>query len=273
MRLVTPGDSAPASINRYLLPHENQVITVRRHPAVLMKPVALVLGGLIVAGFLSNTLASRAGSAVSWIWWAWLALLAWFVWKVAEWSVDYFVITNQRMILTTGLITRKVAMMPLQKVTDMSFQRSIAGRMLGYGQFVLESAGQDQALRTVDFLPYPEQLYLEVCEMIFPNKNVEPAPPPPPDPRKAEWGDELTRLETELAERKAELETQDARRDALLDELNGETDPDVISSIRERIEAIRVTTDRIREKMDDVRARMDQLRAKLDALREASGRP
>jgi uncharacterized membrane protein YdbT with pleckstrin-like domain len=172
MRLVTPGDSAPTSVNRYLLPHESQVITVRHHPAVLMKPVALVLGGLIIAGFLSNTMASQAGSVVSWILWAWLILLAWFVWQVAEWSVDYFVITNQRMILTTGLINRKVAMMPLGKVTDMSFQRSIAGRMLGYGEFVLESAGQDQALRTVGYLPYPEQLYLEVCEMIFPNKNA-----------------------------------------------------------------------------------------------------
>jgi uncharacterized membrane protein YdbT with pleckstrin-like domain len=170
MRLVTPGDSAPASVNKYLLPHENQVITVRRHPAVLMVPVGFLLGGLIVASILSNT-AGNGGSAISWIWWCWLILLAWFVWRVAEWSVDYFVITNQRMLLTTGLITRKVAMMPLAKVTDMSFKRTIAGRMLGYGEFVLESAGQDQALSTVEYLPYPEQLYLEVCEMIFPNKN------------------------------------------------------------------------------------------------------
>ncbi|MFD0856522.1 PH domain-containing protein [Actinomadura adrarensis] len=167
MRLVTPGDSAPASVNKYLLPHETQVITVRRHPAVLMMPVGLVLGGLIIAGVVSNTV-----TAVTWIWWGWLILLAWFVWRVAEWSVDYFVITNQRMLLTTGLITRKVAMMPLAKVTDMSFRRTITGRMLGYGDFILESAGQDQALDVVDYLPYPEQLYLEVCEMIFPNKNA-----------------------------------------------------------------------------------------------------
>jgi membrane protein YdbS with pleckstrin-like domain len=171
MRLVTPGDSAPASIHRYLLPHEQQVITVRRHPAVLMTPIAFVLGGLVVAGVLSNVVVDRNGSLVNWIWWAWLILLAWFVWKVATWSVDYFVITNQRMLLTTGLLTRKVAMMPLAKVTDMSFQRSISGRMLGYGEFVLESAGQDQAFRVVSFLPYPEQLYLEVCSMIFPTKD------------------------------------------------------------------------------------------------------
>jgi membrane protein YdbS with pleckstrin-like domain len=220
MRLVTPGDSAPASINRYLLPHENQVITVRRHPAVLMKAVALVLGGLILAGFLSNTLASRGGNAFNWIWWLWVALLVWFVWKVAEWSVDYFVITNQRMILTTGLITRKVAMMPLQKVTDMSFQRSVAGRMLGYGQFVLESAGQDQALRTVDYLPYPEQLYLEVCEMIFPNKNVERPPS----------------LEKKLND--------------LLDKLNEETDPDALATIAQEIREVRNELNRLREELN-----------------------
>ncbi|MDF5756093.1 PH domain-containing protein [Spongiactinospora sp. TRM90649] len=169
MRLVTHGDSAPSSVNRYLLPHEHQVIMVRRHPAILLRPVAEVFGGLILAGLLSRWLGgSVGGQALVVVWWAWLLLLIRFVWKVAEWSVDYFVVTSKRMLLTYGLITRKVAMMPLGKVTDMSFQRSVLGRMLGYGEFVLESAGQDQALSTVNYLPYPETLYLEVCQMLFP---------------------------------------------------------------------------------------------------------
>ena len=88
--------------------------------------------------------------------------------RVIEWFENYFVVTSQRMLLTSGLVTRKVAMMPLVKVTDMSFQRNFQGRLLGYGTFILESAGQDQALRIVDHLPYPEQLYLEVCGLIFP---------------------------------------------------------------------------------------------------------
>jgi uncharacterized membrane protein YdbT with pleckstrin-like domain len=145
---------------------------VRRHPAVLLRPVAEIFGGLILAGLLSKWLSSGTGSeALVIIWWAWLLLLIRFVWKVAEWSVDYFVVTSQRMLLTTGLITRRVAMMPLSKVTDMSFQRSLLGRMLGYGEFVMESAGQDQALRSVPYIPYPETLYLEVCQMIFPSKD------------------------------------------------------------------------------------------------------
>lgn len=167
MKLINQGDSAPTSINRYLLPHERQVFSVRRHPAILMRYVGEVLGGLVL--LIVADIWSDNPLLLNIVMWGWLLLLGRFAWMVAEWAVDYFVVTNQRMIVTTGLITRKVAMMPLSKVTDMSFQRSILGRMLGYGEFVLESAGQDQAFRTVRFLPYPEQLYLEVCGMIFPD--------------------------------------------------------------------------------------------------------
>ena len=77
--------------------------------------------------------------------------------------------TSERLLLTTGFLTRRVNMMPLTKVTDMSFQRSFPGRLLGYGEFIVESAGQDQALRNVEFIPYPEQLYLLICGMLFPS--------------------------------------------------------------------------------------------------------
>ncbi|KOX08837.1 MULTISPECIES: PH domain-containing protein [unclassified Nocardiopsis] len=168
MRLVASSNSAPASVNRYLLPHEQDVVTIRRHPAVLIGPVGAVLGALIFAGILSNLpFASDSAATLAIIWWLWLLVLVWFVWRVAEWSVDYFVITSARLLLTTGLITRQVNMMPLGKVTDMRFERTLLGRFLGYGTFVMESAGQDQALSRIAFIPYPEQLYLEVVGLIF----------------------------------------------------------------------------------------------------------
>ena len=100
--------------------------------------------------------------------------------KIWDWAVNYFVVTSQRLILARGVIVRKVGMLPLGKVTDMSFQRTTIGRILGYGEFIVESAGQDQALRNVKFIPYPEQLYLEVCGLIFKEKEV-PTPGPPGD--------------------------------------------------------------------------------------------
>ena len=170
MRLVPGTDTVPNAVNKYLLPHEHQVITVRKHPAVLLKPILIVLLGLVIAAVISTTVAQHQPGVVGFVWIAWAVLLLYLVGKVIEWSQNYFIVTSRRMLLATGVVTRKVAMMPLVKVTDMSFQRSTLGRLLGYGEFILESAGQDQALRVVDYLPYPEQLYLEVCGLIFPGK-------------------------------------------------------------------------------------------------------
>ena len=173
MRLVPSSDTVPTSVNKYLLPHERQVITVRQHPAVLIRPIAETLVGLALAGWLTNSVAHGNNTVILVIWLLWAILLLRLAGKVFEWSVNYFVVTSQRMLLAQGIVTRKVNMMPLTKVTDMSFQRSTLGRILGYGEFILESAGQDQALRVVDHLPYPEQLYLEVCGLIFKGKDED----------------------------------------------------------------------------------------------------
>ena len=108
------------------------------------------------------------------LWGIWLLLFLRLIWKTVNWSVDYFVVTSERLLLTTGFLTRRVNMMPLTKVTDMSFRRSFPGRLLGYGEFIVESAGQDQALRNVEFIPYPEQLYLLICGMLFPSSAPDP---------------------------------------------------------------------------------------------------
>lgn len=167
MRLISPGANPPADVDRYLLPHEQEVITVRKHPAVLLAPVAWAVIGLIIAAVLSDTVL-RHDSGLTWIIWAlWGIVFLRFLWAAINWAVDYFIVTSHRFIQTSGLFSRRVAMMPLAKVTDMTFERSALGRLLGYGTFILESAGQDQALSRVDHIPYPEQLYLEVCSLLF----------------------------------------------------------------------------------------------------------
>jgi len=138
------------------------------HPAALARPLILVSGGLVAAGELT-----RRSVRPKIVWGAYLPVLLYFLQRVAAWQATYFTVTDMRMILVSGFAVRKVAMMPLARVTDMSFQRSALGRLLGYGEFIVESAGEEQALRTIDFLPYPDQLYLEVCGLIFPGAVAE----------------------------------------------------------------------------------------------------
>jgi membrane protein YdbS with pleckstrin-like domain len=160
-------ESEPADVAKYLLPNEELVGMVRRHPAVLLAPSAQAVAGLLAAFILSATVL-RGHTGLIWIVWGlWGLLMLRLIWQVVNWAVDYFVITSKRILLTSGVFTRSVAMMPLSKVTDMSFHRSFAGRLMGFGEFVVESAGQDQALRTIDHIPYPESLYRKVCARIF----------------------------------------------------------------------------------------------------------
>ncbi len=70
-------------------------------------------------------------------------------------------------MLTLGILTRKVAMIPLGKVTDMRYDRPPMGQILGYASFVLESAGQDQAFRVVEYVPTPDLLYRRISEELF----------------------------------------------------------------------------------------------------------
>ena len=163
---VVPNETVPAAIYKVLLPHERRVITVRFHPAVLIRPVAETLGGLALAGLIS-TIARLNSTVLLVVWLAWLILVIRLLFCIYSWLEDYFVVTSQRLLLAEGVFKKTVNMMPLGKVTDMRFERSATGRLLGFGTFIVESAGQDQALHKIDHLPYPEQLYIEVCGLIF----------------------------------------------------------------------------------------------------------
>jgi uncharacterized membrane protein YdbT with pleckstrin-like domain len=168
MRQVSPAVSVPSEVSRYLLPHERSCIAVRKHPAELAGPLILVVGGLVAAGELT-----RRSVRPKVVWGGYLSVLLYSLQRAAAWQATYFAVTEVRMVLVSGFMVRKVAMMPLARVTDMSFRRSALGRLLGYGEFIVESAGEEQALRSIDFLPYPEQLYLEVCGLVFPGAAAE----------------------------------------------------------------------------------------------------
>jgi uncharacterized membrane protein YdbT with pleckstrin-like domain len=166
MASISPPASRVGAVNKFLLPSERVVIEVRRHWAEMFWPAVSVFAGL-VAALLLDTVMPLAPVVRFVMWLAWGAILAYFLWRILEWSLDWFVVTDKRFVLAQGVLTRRVGMMPLTRVTDMRYERSPLGRILGYGMFVLESAGQDQALSSINFLPDPDELYREVCELLF----------------------------------------------------------------------------------------------------------
>jgi len=155
-----------SDLDKYLIPTETPVVVTTRHWASMLKASAIallvLLIGLWLLGYTGDDQA-MSSFAVLLI----LAALGWYGWQVLRWRTEEFVITDRRVLLIDGLLARRVAIMPLAKVTDLTYRRSIAGRLLGYGTFVVESAGQHQAFNQIDYLPAPDRLYQDVSTLLF----------------------------------------------------------------------------------------------------------
>lgn len=151
-------------LDRYLTVGEKMVVAVRRHPAILARiavPAVLAMALAVVVT------ATSSASETSLVWLVSLVLVTWLIWRLLEWNANVFIVTNQRVMLMTGLTTRRVAMLPLRRVHDMTYKRSPLGRLLGYGEFLIESAGETQGLRRVTYVPNPDAIYLEISGMLF----------------------------------------------------------------------------------------------------------
>jgi membrane protein YdbS with pleckstrin-like domain len=181
VRRVSPLQDEPSDlVARYLFPTERFRGEWRRHLIHLSTPVSVSVLATIGLGLLGGYLATRPDQDLPGAAWAaplsvlaWLGVMGWVGWRVVDWHFDRFILTNKRVMKVSGIVTRNVAMMPLLRVTDMKYEQTPVARLLNYGTFVLESAGQDQALREVAHLPNPNELYLRVVEEMYEPQEVE----------------------------------------------------------------------------------------------------
>ncbi|MHA6796529.1 PH domain-containing protein [Pseudonocardia bannensis] len=160
---------APREIDEYLLPTERRVIRVRQHWAVMGKHILQTLLFLLLMVVLQSYLPSSAIVDNLTFYLALVAVIRFTVITILWW-IERIVITDKRVMLAQGIIVHNVGMMPLGKVTDLTFQRTLGGRMFGYGTLVVESAGQIQALNRIDYMPRPEEIYEALSELVFGEK-------------------------------------------------------------------------------------------------------
>jgi uncharacterized membrane protein YdbT with pleckstrin-like domain len=163
----------PRDPDEYLLPTERRVIRVRRHWAFVLWDLFEAAALLAVAVMVSYLLPDGAWLIQNVLWYAALLVVLRFAYVVVDWWVERIVVTDKRFMLTTGVFVTKVAMMPIGKVTDLTYERTALGRVLGYGTLVVESAGQIQALNKVEWLPAPEEVYDAISELVFGDKQAQ----------------------------------------------------------------------------------------------------
>jgi uncharacterized membrane protein YdbT with pleckstrin-like domain len=158
---------APKELDRYLIPTEQIIFLIRRHWIVLFEPIASVVAGLVVVLVLDQQLEDSALQLRDIALVLWFGLLLRLLWKFTDWYRELFLATDRRLMLVSGIITRQVDIMPMSKVTDMRYDRTIIGQLFGFGVYILESAGQDQALSTINYIPDPDLHYKQISAVIF----------------------------------------------------------------------------------------------------------
>jgi len=176
--------------SRYLAQGERIVIQIRRHPLVLIRPFLVSIGAFAAALLLGFFFSPNEGADIidTILGFAVVFFLFGFAWRLWEWRVDRILVTDRRIVEVSGLLTRKVASMPLEKMTDLTYSRSIGGRVFGYGRIGVESAGQDQALTSIDFIPSPDDFYRTVTALVA----GVMAKPDPETVHEASWDEEDT---------------------------------------------------------------------------------
>jgi uncharacterized membrane protein YdbT with pleckstrin-like domain len=160
---------APREIDEYLLPTERRVIRVRQHWASVWKDVMQTAFFLLLMVMVERYLPDSVLIDNLTFYMALVAVLRFTVLTVLWWT-ERIVVTDKRVMIARGIVTHNVGMMPLGKVTDLTFQRSLGGRMLGYGTVIVESAGQNQAFERIKYVPRPEEVYEAISELVFGEK-------------------------------------------------------------------------------------------------------
>jgi hypothetical protein len=134
-------------IRGHLLREEGEVIVdeVAHHWICYVRPALTATLGAAVA-LLALVVDTRVG------WFFILAgggLLAIAAFRALSVHMDRFVVTNMRVFRVQGVLSQSLATMPLRRILDITVIKPFSGRMLGYGDFVFESAAQEQGLREI----------------------------------------------------------------------------------------------------------------------------
>lgn len=79
---------------------------------------------------------------------------------------DLFVVTNMRVFRISGVFSVRIATMPITRILDITVEKPLLGRFMGYGHFVFESAAQAQGLRRIRYIPDPDGRDLTIQRVV-----------------------------------------------------------------------------------------------------------
>jgi len=135
-----------------------------------------LLGVIALQGNSSNTLKAVVGWG-----WAILALLwvAWLAIKYVQWQYTHFVVTDDRVIFRTGMLSKHGVEIPLERINNINFDQRIFERIIGAGDLDIESAGREGQSHFED-VRHPDGVQQEIYRQMEVNTKKQASWSAPP---------------------------------------------------------------------------------------------
>lgn len=89
------------------------------------------------------------------LWLSTVSHVCYIAYCVLDWRVDQVIVTDRRLMRTSGVFTDTVAIVELDKVTDTMFYRPFMGRIFDFGTIRVVTAGEGVTLEEIEFVPAP----------------------------------------------------------------------------------------------------------------------
>jgi membrane protein YdbS with pleckstrin-like domain len=98
---------------------------------------------IVVTLILANT--SKGTEKTLFAIWAIFAIAwaGWLVLKYFEWNFTHFVVTSDRVIYRTGVLSKHGVEIPMERINNINFHQGMFERIIGAGDLDIESAGRD----------------------------------------------------------------------------------------------------------------------------------
>jgi uncharacterized membrane protein YdbT with pleckstrin-like domain len=156
---------------RLLAEHEELIYDLRPHWLTLVVPVLLTAVVVVAVGAAwvvmpAGDLQQPARLAVGVLGLA--VLLATVAGRVLRWATTHFVLTTDRLIFRSGVVAKFGREIPLERINDVTFSQSLFERLVGVGDLLLESAGEQGQSRFSDIRD-PEAVQLEIYRQMEAN--------------------------------------------------------------------------------------------------------
>jgi uncharacterized membrane protein YdbT with pleckstrin-like domain len=91
----------------------------------------------------------------------WLVILPFLRWRTTTYTI-----TNRRLITRSGIFNKVGKDLPLNRINEVSYERSLMDRMLGCGSLLVQTAAEDGTIVLHD-VPDVEHVNLQMSQLLF----------------------------------------------------------------------------------------------------------